>query len=92
MNHRLDRRLRKLEQKQAAELDRDRKITIMWVTENSSHGPGLWHESELSSEERESLDSLVAEPTPEEVESKNKEVVPTRSAEEEELEEFWKRI
>ena len=91
MNHRLDHRLRKLEQKQAAELDRDRKITIMWVTENSSHGPGLWHESELSSEERESLDSLVAEPTPEEVESKNNEVVPTRSAEEEELEEFWKR-
>jgi hypothetical protein len=81
MNHRLDYRLRKLEQKQAAELDRDRKIMIMWVTENSSHGPGLWHESELSSEERESLDSLVAEPTPEEVEPQNNQVVPTRSTE-----------
>jgi hypothetical protein len=64
MNHRLDGRLRKLEQAHAAELDRDREIRIMWVTANSSRGPGLWLESELSAEERTSMNSLVTQPPP----------------------------
>ena len=62
MNHRLDRRLRKLEIKQAAKLDRDREIRIVWVTANRGRGPGLWHESDLSPEERTSMHGLAATP------------------------------
>jgi len=63
MNHRLDGRLRKLENKQAAELDRDREIRLTWVT-NGSRGCGLWHESERSPEERTSRYRPDAQPPP----------------------------
>ncbi len=88
MNHRLDRRLRNLEEKQAAERDCDREIRITWVTANSSRGRGLWQESELAPEERTSRYSLVAQPPPlGAVESAKNDIGPTGSAEEEEQEE-----
>jgi hypothetical protein len=87
MNHHLDGRLRKLEQKQAEELCRDREIRVIWVTANSSRGPGLWHESELTPEERTSLLCLVAQRTPVAVESTKKDARPTCSVEDKEEQE-----
>ena len=71
MNQGLVRRLLKLEEQYAKELERNRKFTITWWTADSGHGPGLRFKPYVHPEEEARPDDPIDRPPP----------VPTESTE-----------